>query len=416
MIFLKSNLSRPYQWTALIGFPILVAMGGELSFRPKDAAGQNVFGLIFIDLEILQYLFAALLAAIGGFFGLVAVAMASFVKLIRFTGEFSGYHIVHPGSIGEAAAMLSIAHLFAKPGRLRDLITSSSIAVPGTLLLLILGAVFIATHEYLGLTITTWAYIFILLCAFYYGLSSVRLLPGILLVAAIGLGSTFLQGYFDKLQPPIDLFRLLSSGPEDHWNSIYKSFVPGLGLASPWPTIIVVYVALLGRGLRKRWLTEDEDGGTDSLALGLTSLGSLVTAAVVSVLIWDFTLTLSYGWQVSMPENERYFRTAFSLLNPSAFYAVPFVAFCMGALYGTRGVWLASVCYVVLVVAVHLALPVILKNAPPFAGTRMLADAFKFTYDFYGMNLGRGLALPLYALLGTIVTRQSDFFKQPAAL
>jgi hypothetical protein len=415
MIFLKtdSSYSRLNPLFLALSLPILLALGLEVSFHPRGY--ESGWWWVFIDLEVLQYPFAALLAAAGGFFGIVVVAIASFFRIFNYAGEVSGYRISYPGSIGAAAALLSIAHLFAEKNRLEILLRAKAIAIPGVLLLLALCAVTIKTQTVFELGVSGWAYDYLLLCAFYYGLSAIKLLPGIFIVLLIGSVGSLLCGYDSQFCSTIILERLPYYSPENLLGQLQHLFTFKLVSIDVLAALVLVYVGLLGRGLRKLWLSEQHRDSIDRVANNLVSLPGLLGAAIISILIWDFSLSLVFGWQevfVSPEGNEQYFRPAFNPATGAVFLIVPFVGFCMGALYSARGVWLAIVCFMALVLALQVGLALKIGDTS-VGGARMFADIIKLYYGFPGVNLGRGLALPLYAFLGLLVAKTMAFYSQP---
>jgi hypothetical protein len=186
--------------------------------------------------------------------------------------------------------------------------------------------------------------------------------------------------------------------------------------------LALVYIAFLGRGLRKRWLSEESKGRLDDIGVSLTSLPGLLAAAIVSILIWEFSISLAFGWQVvevflDPVEYNRYFRIAVELYYTTPlFLVVPFISFCMGALYQARGVKLATACFMILVLGVQISLALIIGDTA-LQGTKTFLDTIQLSYMFAGVNIGRGLALPLYAVLGLIVTKgvTKSILQRPSA-
>jgi hypothetical protein len=396
--------------------PILVATG----LIVYSAKSRERGFAIFIDFETLQYLFAASLAAIGGFYGIAVVSIASFFKIIRYEGEINGFRVYLPGSIGEAATLLSIGYLFGQKTRLKEILAAKSVKVPVAMLLVALCTISILTHTYIGFTITASLYVYLLLSAFYYGLSSITLFPGIVIVVVIGSIHTFLCGYY-RLCGWIVL-ETLDYREESLLYQLSDFFRLELILANPLSTLALVYIAFLGRGLRKRWLSEESKGRLDDIGVSLTSLPGLLAAAIVSILIWEFSISLAFGWQVvevflDPVEYNRYFRIAVELYYTTPlFLVVPFISFCMGALYQARGVKLATACFMILVLGVQISLALIIGDTA-LQGTKTFLDTIQLSYMFAGVNIGRGLALPLYAVLGLIVTKgvTKSILQRPSA-
>lgn len=409
---LNVRWENSYQWLALLALPVLIAMGIVATYIVEDPTRLGSLHLL-ADFEILQYAAAAVMAAVGGAYGWFAVWVAAVIRFFGFTYQASpGLSVTQTGSLGQAAALVSIGHMFRSNARLTELLADHRVRIGWSLLLIALCTVCFETKIFV-VEISTLPYVFLLLAAFYYGLSPQRLWPAVLIVSAIGLATVYVRGfvtlghdynYFWNSVRLSDLLKVASLPPiTSMFNSVYVAF----SMPNVQALAVLIYVGLLGRGVRQRWLNVAPETGLDRLAQRLTSFAGLVAMISLATLIWDVTLKVTYFRREPVPGFDADYVDTIQLIGASVYLCVPFAAFCMGALYGKRGVLWTVILFALLVALPDIVVAFAYKGH--LQGETRFADAVKVVYGFQGINLGRGLALPVYTMLGMIVSERRGF-------
>jgi hypothetical protein len=401
-----------YQWLALLALPVLVAMGIVVWYVPNDPT--HVGSLRFLaDFEILQFAAAAVIAAVGGAYGWFAVWVAAVIRFFGFTYAVNpGLSLTQSGSLGQAAALVSIGHMFGSNARLTELLADHRVRIGWSLLLVALCVICFETKIFV-VEISSMPYVFLLLAAFYFGLSPQRLWPAVLIVSGIGLATVYVRGFvtlghdFNYFWVSTRLSELLNVAGLPPITSFFSSVYVAFVLPSVQALAVLIYVGLLGRGLRQRWLNVAPAAGLDRLAQSLTWLAGLVAMISLATLIWVATLKVTYFRRIPVPGFESDYLDTIQLISTSVYLCVPFASFCLGAIYGKRGVLWMVILFALLVALPDIVVAIVYQGH--LQGETRFADAIKVVYGFQGINLGRGLALPVYAMLGMIVSERRGF-------
>lgn len=387
---------KPSRFAVLLGLPVLLLLGITLAHPTRH-------GVAWIDLEPLQYLAAAALGAWGGLTGVAVIALAAVLKCLRYAGQFElpglpQLRVIHRGSLGEAAALLSIGFLFAQQHRLRLILRASWLPTRQALMLAALALLTVATPAVAGLSSTTWAYAWLLLIAFLLGLSQIPL-AGVGAALAVIAGSSMLAA-------------MAGLAPTGHLSTLPMPFGlrASLPLVAPMHAINLALAALLGRGLRQRMWAGAATDRPSRLGRMLTTPAGLIALTALGLGVWCFALGITYGVRSGAEV-----RTLLTL-HPQFLYLCMLVGFTAGALHGRRAFMGLMITYLVAGLALPTLLAVLVaapgnpiqKVSLPLDFARMPAGAALRLEGTLGhLVLGRGLELPLAALLGWIVAARA---------
>ena len=339
--------------------------------------------------------------------------MAALLKCFRYAGEFNvawlgldELRVIQRGSLGEAGALLAVALMFAQRHRLRltfraDTLPPRHANYLGAMALFTLAT----TMNFASMSVNGSPYVWLMLIAFLIGLSSIaisRLGTVVALIAACGVLAS--------------LAGLAPGGSLAQWTSP-PGLVASLTLAAPMQALNLALAALLGRGLRQRLWPGAARERRNRLAMLVTSPQMLTTWVMLCLLLWCFGLTIVFGIR-----HEGEMRRLVPL-QPQFAHIIALAAFTAGALHGRRALGWLTAAYLLLGVALPVALA-LLAAAPGnpvqsavlevYTGRMPPGALLRIDATLGHLQFGRGLELPLYALLGAVVAAKADVLQRDA--
>jgi len=403
------------RWIAFAALPILILLTAKFSVQTEPNFGFKSPHDIAFDLEFLQYILAAGLAYYFGKTGIAIVCIAAVFKLFALDTVIQGASFQTSGSLDEAMAMVLVAQAFGPNGGLSRYLNAPSLSPALVAFILIAGAVGLSHRLFSGISLSTSCYVLLLLAAFYLGLSRARLSFGVFLALLACAVSIYLFAFVPGWENPTSLRKWFNLEPTNFWLKTLGELDTHLVLLSPFSVLLLLYTMGVGRGFRQRWLSLDADDYRSAWASALVSLPGLLFAAAIAFLLWDFHTIANYAWPVPLQPNDPpvqpnepwpFFHSRLSLVSSASILVIPFIGFSLGAIYRATGVWAAALCFLIFVFGAQCL--AIFSGRVGFGWMMTDPRLLEFSGRLQFLDLGRGLALPAFAILGKLVAERTQ--------